>query len=220
MANLTSNREREERAAARSCGTCSLCCTVLRVDELQKPAGENCRHQLGVGSHANGRESAAQGSEDREGGGDLGPPGGGGCAIYQDRPHICRAYQCLWRQGGLEDDERPDATGGIVDLESVGIGLRLGIRMPSIDAFDASAKLRAIAERYRSEMPIRISDTRDVTNPDRPFRVLLPDGIEHYVSGDRIEIYRDGDQVAEKVLPWAERLGRRIMVAWRRRNLP
>lgn len=204
MANLNSNSEREKRAAARSCGSCSLCCSVLRVDELQKPAGQNCRHQLGVESRASGG-----------GAGDA-----GSCAIYHDRPPICRAYQCLWRQGGLEDDERPDWTGGIVDLETVGIGLRLAIRMHSLEAFDGAPKLQAIAERYRSEMPIRLTDSRDVTNPDRPFRVLLPEGIEHRVDGEKITVYRNGVQMEEKNLPWAERLGRKVMIWWRRRQLP
>ncbi len=215
MANLTSNSEREERAAARSCGPCSLCCSVLRVDDLEKPAGMNCRHQLGVPAGDPDEAMIADGSQPSP----IGPVAGG-CGIYHDRPSICRAYQCLWRQGGLEDDERPDETGGIVDLETIGIGLRLGIRMRSIEAFDDSPKLQAIAERYRSEMSIRITDSRDVTNPDRPFRVLLPEGLEHRVFGERIEVYQDGVQSDEKILPWAERLGRKIMIWWRRRTLP
>lgn len=191
MANLGPDKERELRAASRSCGACSLCCTVLRVDELGKRAGDDCVHQQGAR----------------------------GCGIYEDRPEICRAYQCLWRQGGLEEDERPDATGGIVDLETVGVGLRLGIRMRKLDDFDAASKLHAIAERYRSEMPIRISDAEDVMNPDRPFRVLLPEGMEHRVFGERIDVYRSGVLVEEKILPWAERWVRRMSIWWRNRTL-
>ena len=191
MANLGPDREREARAASRSCGTCSLCCSVLRVDELHKRAGDDCIHQQG----------------DR------------GCAIYADRPEICRAYQCLWRQGGLEEDERPDATGGIVDLETTGVGLRLGIRLRQLDAFENSPKLLAIAERYRGQMPIRVSDSEDVMNPDRPFRVLLSGGIEHRVFGERLEVYRAGVLVEERVLPWAERLVRLMSIWWRNRTL-
>ena len=191
MANLGPDKEREHRAASRSCGSCSLCCTVLRVDELEKRAGDDCIHQRGAS----------------------------GCGIYEERPEICRAYQCLWRQGGLEDDERPDATGGIVDLETMGVGLRLGIRMRKLEEFDTASKLRAIAERYRSQMPIRISDADDVMNPDRPFRVLLPEGMEHRVFGERIEVYREGVLVEEKILPWAERWVRRVSIWWRNRTL-
>lgn len=194
MARLGSDPERERRAVSRSCGTCSHCCSVLRVDELGKRAGVDCVHQR--------RERGA-----------------GGCGIHATRPPICRAYECLWPQGGLEDDERPDSTGGIVDLETVGIGLRLGIREVRRGAFDESPALKAIAERYRSQMPVRITDVEDVMNPDRPFRVLLPEGIEHRLRGDRIEIYRDGILVEEKKLAWAERLGRRVSILMRRLSM-
>jgi Fe-S-cluster containining protein len=190
MANLGRGPEsaaREIRAAARSCGTCSLCCTVLRVDELGKRAGEDCTHQCGEK----------------------------GCGIYEIRPEICRGYRCLWRQGGLEDDERPDVTGGIVDLETVGVGLRLGIRLKARGHFERSPKLRAIAERYRSEMPVRITDVEDVMNPDRPFEVLLPDGVSQRVEGTRIDVYRDGVLIEERVLPWAERWARHVSIWWR-----
>jgi len=164
---------------------------VLRVDELGKRAGEDCPHQRGEK----------------------------GCAVYETRPPICRNYHCLWRQGGLEEDERPDATGGVVDLETVGIGLRLGIRLQKLEQFERSPKLLAIAERYRSEMPVRVTDTEDVMNPDRPFEVLLPEGVSHRVEGSRIDVYRDGVLIEERVLPWAERWARQGLIWWRNRRL-
>ena len=185
MAELGRDPERDRRAASRSCGACSLCCTILRVDELAKPAGRDCLHQRG-----------AQ-----------------GCAVHATRPPICRAYHCLWLQGGLEDDERPDRTGGIVDLETTGIGLRLAIREAHPGTFDASPALRAIAERHRGSMPVRISDTGEPMDPDRPFRVLFADGLEQRVAGDRIEVYRDGVRVETRRLPWLERQVRRILLA-------
>ena len=160
MARLEADPERERRAARRACGTCSHCCTVLRVDELGKAAGRDCVHQRGER----------------------------GCGIHATRPTICRAYRCLWLQGGLEEDERPDRTGGVVDLETTGVGLRLAIRevrpdfprpervnvvawplrvgalrrlgvidairtrLGDLDAFDALAQLdRVVAELERSE---------------------------------------------------------------------
>ncbi len=186
MAELGRDPERERRAASRSCGTCSLCCTILRVDELAKPAGRDCVHQRGQD----------------------------GCAIHATRPPICRAYRCLWLQGGLEDDERPDRTGGVVDLETTGVGLRLAIREAQPGAFDGSPALQAIAERYRASMPVRITDTGDVLDPDRPFRVLLAGGVEQRVSGERIDVYREGRLVESRALPWLERVVRRIGIAW------
>lgn len=187
MADLGHDATRERRAAGRECGSCSLCCTILRVDELEKPAGRDCVHQRGPK----------------------------GCSIHATRPPICRSYRCLWLQGGLEDDERPDATGGVVDLETMGIGLRLAIREARPGRFDESPALQAIAERYRSTMPVRITDTQDVVDPDRPFRVLLADGVEQRVSGDRIDVYRDGVLVESQTLSWIDRAARKLGNAWR-----
>ena len=164
---------------------------MLRVDELAKPAGQDCPHQRGVE----------------------------GCGIYQTRPPICRGYQCLWLQGGLEDAERPDRTGGIIDLEGRGTGVQLGIREIRPGAFDASPALQAIAERYREQMPVRISDTEDVMNPDRPFRVLLASGVEHRVAGEWSEVFEDGAFRERRRLGWAERLARRVGIWWRMRGL-
>lgn len=211
MANLTPDPERERRAASRSCGECSLCCTILRVEELAKPAGVDCLHQRSVGP--DGRHPAGG----TRATGAASPVGG--CGIYATRPPICRGYRCLWLQGGLKDDERPDRLGGVVDLETTGIGLRLAIREARRGAFDASPALQAIAERYREQMPVRISDAEDVMNPDRPFRVLLADGIEQRIQGESMEIHRRGLPVETRRLPWAERLGRRLSIAWRSRRL-
>lgn len=181
----------EGRAATRTCGTCSHCCTVLRVDEIAKPAGRNCIHQRGEA----------------------------GCGIYDRRPPVCRGYRCLWLQGGLEDGERPDATGGIVDLESRGIGVQLSIREIRPGAFDASPQLDEIARRFREEMPVRVTDTADILNPDRAYRVLLAGGIEHRVEGEWSEVYRDGVFVERRRSGWSERMARRLEIWWRGRGL-
>ena len=194
MAKLGQSPEtaaRQARGATRSCGPCSLCCTLLRVDELNKRAGHDCVHQRGEQ----------------------------GCGIYETRPQICRSYMCLWRQGGLGDDERPDLTGGIVDLETVGVGLRLGIRLRERGLLEKSPKLLEIARRYRSEMPVRITDAEDVLNPDRPFQVLLADGLEQRVEGERIEVYQDGTLIKKIRLRVLERLARRASIWWRSRKL-
>ena len=56
----------------RSCGDCSMCCKLLKIeeDEINKPANQWCKH--------------------------CRP--GAGCTIYNDRPLVCRAF-CLWLVG-------------------------------------------------------------------------------------------------------------------------
>jgi hypothetical protein len=56
--------------ADRTCGTCTLCCKVMGIAEIQKPRGVWCAH--------------------------CAP--GKGCRIYDQRPEECRAFNCLWLQ--------------------------------------------------------------------------------------------------------------------------
>jgi hypothetical protein len=56
----------------RECGTCSLCCKLLYVAELNKPIDTWCPHCQ---------------------------PGLSGCAAYQNRPASCRGFVCGWLVG-------------------------------------------------------------------------------------------------------------------------
>jgi len=177
--------------SARECGSCSLCCTVLRVDELRKLGGTPCVHQRA----------------------------GGGCGIYAERPGICRAYRCLWLGGGLRDGDRPDALGAVLDVVVSGTSSWLEIREAEVGAFEGSERLREIAHEYRQSMPVRISDTADVLDPVRRFRVLLPNGEERVVEGEWTTLVRPGLPDARLRLPRLERWLRRISLAVRRRRV-
>jgi hypothetical protein len=59
----------------RSWNSCSLCCKLPYVVELNKPIDTWCQHAR---------------------------PGCGGCAIYPDRPFSCRGFICGWLSGELE----------------------------------------------------------------------------------------------------------------------
>jgi hypothetical protein len=73
----------ERRAATgRSCGDCSLCCKLLPINTLGKPANKWCQHCL--------------------------PGNKGGCAIYNNRPPVCRGFACQWLANPeLGDEWRP-----------------------------------------------------------------------------------------------------------------
>jgi hypothetical protein len=161
------------------------------VDELAKLGGTPCVHQRA----------------------------GGGCQIYPRRPAICRSYRCLWLQGGLEPGDRPDRLGAVLDLASRGGMPELVVHEAEPGALEGSPRLREIVERYRRAMPVRILDTRGVLDPDRPYRVLLPDGEEQRVAGERVETWRDGVRVGVERLAWLERIARRLAIAARRLRL-
>lgn len=65
----------------RSCGSCAMCCKVLRIAEISKPAGKWCQH--------------------------CKP--GKGCGIHAMRPFVCRGFYCEWIiSKGLGPEWKPD----------------------------------------------------------------------------------------------------------------
>jgi hypothetical protein len=69
-------------APGKSCGSCTLCCKLFPVPDLEKPAGKWCRH-------------IAQGR---------------GCGIHESRPPVCRAFNCQWLYNAeLGPEWKPEA---------------------------------------------------------------------------------------------------------------
>ena len=179
----------------RDCGDCSLCCTLLRVDPLRKLGGVSCVHQQ-IGS-------------------------GLGCAIHTspERPALCGAYRCSWLLGRFSLEDRPDRIGAVLDFSSNDGVPSLQIREAKAGAFDASPRLRAIAEDVRVSMPVRITSADEVMNADREYRILLPGSEEQRICGDRVELWRGGMHQATSRMPALERGIRRLGLAWRRWRL-
>jgi hypothetical protein len=76
----------------RDCGTCTACCVFLQIETkgIEKLAGIPCRHLTDCD----------------------------GCAIYADRPQVCRSYDCLWRSvDALGEEWRPDRSGILMQLD-------------------------------------------------------------------------------------------------------
>jgi hypothetical protein len=75
----------------RHCGSCTLCCKLIPVEEINKAAGQRCQHVKA----------------------------GKGCSIYERRPISCREWSCMWLKGS-EDDRpldlhRPDRSHYVID---------------------------------------------------------------------------------------------------------
>jgi hypothetical protein len=64
---------------AGDCGGCSMCCKLLGIEELEKPAKSWCPHH-----------------------------NKGSCGIYQGRPPSCQIFECLWLQKQHELNPLPD----------------------------------------------------------------------------------------------------------------
>lgn len=83
-------------ARTKSCGSCTMCCKVLAVNELAKPMGVRCVHV------ARAR----------------------GCSIYAERPHACRSFECVWLMDPeMPHRFRPDQTKVVLDQDPEGTRL-------------------------------------------------------------------------------------------------
>jgi hypothetical protein len=71
----------------RRCGTCSACCEVLPVDEVESPRNTPCKHQKG---------------------------GYNACQIYKNRPSFCSEFKCAWLHGHFSIADQPNNIGCFV----------------------------------------------------------------------------------------------------------
>lgn len=77
----------------RTCGSCSLCCKVIGIAALDKPAGRWCRHYA---------RSV-------------------GCAIHAAAPSECRTFMCSWLiTPSLGEEWRPDCSKLVLWTNKVG----------------------------------------------------------------------------------------------------
>lgn len=75
----------------RRCGDCGLCCKLLAVDEIGKPAHRWCDHFVP----------------------------GDGCGIYEARPQACSTFQCVWlRQTDLGAEWKPNRAHFVMYLDT------------------------------------------------------------------------------------------------------
>lgn len=84
-------------SAERLCGDCTLCCKVMAIEELAKPASHWCLH--------------------------CKP--GRGCTIYADRPTECESFNCIWLVNDLLDEQwKPNKSKLVLTTSEDGIEIR------------------------------------------------------------------------------------------------
>ncbi|MFN3670203.1 MAG: YkgJ family cysteine cluster protein [Brevundimonas sp.] len=134
-------------APGKSCGECGLCCKLMGVAALAKPAGRWCRHF----------------SKTR------------GCGVYEDRPADCRVFNCLWLLTDALDERWKPATAGFV-LHSEQAGAQLVVECDASRPHDwrrepYQSTLRRWASAPGQEVLV-FAGTRGVRlgDPDTPVR--------------------------------------------------
>jgi hypothetical protein len=83
--------------AKKACGNCTLCCKVMAIEELAKPANSWCTR--------------------------CKP--GHGCSIYNTRPTECRTFNCLWlTDDRLDPRWKPNKSRLVLTTSQDGIEIR------------------------------------------------------------------------------------------------
>jgi hypothetical protein len=139
--NIIMTEEPTPVAPVRSCGSCSLCCKLLVIEELAKPPDTWCPHCK---------------------------PGRGGCSIYADRPPSCRLFRCGWLDSkGRVGDEWYPTRSKMVLFNLPGPGFQVIVDPAFPLAWRSEpyySQLRAAAR--RSPVEIRIGFRGFVLNAD------------------------------------------------------
>jgi hypothetical protein len=83
----------------RQCGSCTLCCKVLKIPETESEKGAWCRHCVT----------------------------GKGCAIYEQRPQRCRDFICGWLAWDAVPDHWHPAKSRIVVVSELGFRINFTV---------------------------------------------------------------------------------------------
>ena len=129
-----------ETSARNDCGTCTYCCHVMKVKELNKPANTACTHCIE----------------------------GNGCAIYNDRPVSCRQYECLWLRSQQFDKPlsaglRPDRCKVVIGTLNQGNDIVLYTEPAHQNAWQQPAFSEALGLFVTRGVPVYISVNDQLT---------------------------------------------------------
>jgi hypothetical protein len=104
------------------------CCTILKIEDpaLVKPARTKCPHVCGDG-----------------------------CAIYSTRPAPCREYACLWLQGALGPEDRPDRSGVMLDFRATKFGA-VCFAWPTFPGAFETPRAQALLDRLAEREPVLV----------------------------------------------------------------
>lgn len=149
----------------RTCGTCSLCCKVYAVPELNKPVGRWCVYSVR----------------------------GGGCSNHLNRPHVCRQFFCSWRfDPHLGPEWKPEVCRFVMSADPAYQALTVSVD-PGMPTAWKREPYYGMLKRF-SEAFFRI-DRKILVNLNGHVTVVLPDRdvpLGLIVPGEEIVVWREG----------------------------
>jgi hypothetical protein len=165
--------------AGRECGTCSLCCKVLRIEETQSSAGEWCKH--------------------------CDP--GHGCKIHPTRPATCRDFFCMWMTlAEIGDHWKPSKSKMVLRTELDGARIAAHVDKSSPGAwlrapyYQDLKRWAALAARGENQVSVWIGMHAIVILPDRD--------IDLGVVGDDEVVVSTKEQTRNGIVLGAEKVKR------------
>ena len=154
----------------RECGTCTLCCKVMGIVELDKPRSRWCDHAMP----------------------------GRGCAIYDQRPHSCRVFSCLWLlDEGLGEEWKPEKSKLVIVPDNDGRATRVYVDASSPDAWKREPYYHSLLDFMQTGL---MEGRLLFINVGNKNGLLLPDGKDGWrledlgkiQAGDEIRLKRIG----------------------------
>jgi hypothetical protein len=163
----------------RGCDGCTLCCKLVPVRALEKPAFHWCPH--------------------------CAP--GVGCKIYADRPRACSAFECMFlRDPDLSEEWRPSKSKLVLTIEPFGGGLEVYVDPGRPNAWRDEpfiSKLRSVALAMASSgafITIYVGNRATVLVGDREIYVgvLGEDEVVICNGIDAFKLKQDDPRIANK----------------------
>jgi hypothetical protein len=140
--------------AKRECGDCTLCCKVMAIEQLAKPAGSWC-------PHCNPRR---------------------GCLTYATRPAECQTFSCLWLvDNRLDPHWKPSKSRFVLTTSEDGIEIRCDPGFPDAwrkEPYRSEIREWAVSgEAHDVTVVVMTGQKMILVTPDREFDlgVVQPD---------------------------------------------
>lgn len=146
------------------CGSCSMCCKIMGVEELAKRQGVWCQHVLK----------------------------GKGCGIYAERPTSCQTFECVWLQSqsqknGMVLELRPDKSKVMLVTNTTGSEIIVECDPNHPNAWKLEPMLRMLTNVFDQGVGVSIR------KPDRR-EILMFERVRPGVIGFRTRYLTDPDE--------------------------
>jgi hypothetical protein len=155
----------------RECGECRICCYIGGVEALDKPAHAICPHLTGRG-----------------------------CAIHgqAQRPHVCSAYECLWKRGAGAEHDRPDKCRVMLSISKINGGIWIFAIELSPGAIRGPGRRMVLAAAERVDVPVIVVSHGILPPHDTGDLTVVKDSLLHRCQGmigDALADLADGFKV-------------------------